>query len=417
MDVASEVGRLDGRRVLFFLGQVHHYRKLSPLLDVLEDLGANVIYSTTQNLNFGCDLKGDFEVPLREAGKEILFLPEQFEMEIAPRFVRVYRKWERVITKNTRYLPDWSCSFSVAALRLRSMMMLEHDMLVEKLLDLVEPEIVLVLHEYNWWTRLLCAQATKRGIPVLSSMRGLPYSMNPPLKQDSRYSTRVWLWGKSQYERLIADGSDPAKLVITGPVHLDAFRRELVGKERELREEFGLPEDKKVLLFIMPRIQSISEGKEIISSLSEYVDSHDDMILVIKWHIYQRLEEIEELRPKNIAADKLKMFQYENIYKLMACSDLGICRGTSAGGELLAFDRPLVEVNWRGRNININYSKTRAAFEVRSSDEWNIIEKILKDGLSPQQKLAVEKFIEDNFYKLDGRCTERVLKEVIALLE
>ncbi len=405
--------RLDGRRILFFLGQVHHYRKLSPLLDAFEELGANIIYSTTQNLNFGCDFKGDFEVPLREAGKEILFLPEQFEMEIAPQFVKVYRRWEKAIARAASETPTWSQNFAVSSLRLRTMLILEHDMLVEKLLDLVEPELIVVLHEYNWWTRIVCAQAIKRNIPVLSSMRGLPYKFNPPVKQDCKYSTRVWLWGKTQYDKLIADGSDPKKLVITGPVHLDTFRRQFAGKGTELRKEFGLPTDKKILLVIMPRIQSLHAGKEMLSSLAEYVNKHSDMMLVIKWHMYQRADEIDQLKPP---ANDIRTFQYENIYRLMACCDIGICSGTSAGGELLAFDKPLIEVNWEGKSVNINYANTGAAVEVKTQTDWPVIEKILKEGLTTTQKQAIEKFIEDNFYRLDGKCTERVLREAISLL-
>ena len=405
-------GRLDERRILFFLGQVHHYRKLAPLLDVFEQLGANLICSTTQNLNFGCDFKGDFEVPLRQEGKDVLFLPEQFEMEIATDLIKNYRAQEKKISSAVREAPDWSERLAVASIRLRTMLSIEHDLLVSRLLDSVEPELVVVLHEYNWWTRPLCAQAISRRIPVLSSLRGLPYH-HIAGKYDSRFSSRVWLWGKSQYNKLIADGSEPDKLVITGPIHLDVLRQEYRGKESDLRREMGLPDNKRILLLIMPKIQSIPVGKEMLNSLSKFVESRDDYLLVIKWHPYQRPDEIDDLKPES--KDNM-YFQYEDVYKLMASCDIGLCSGSSAGAELLAFDKPLVEINWRGKNINISYAKSGVAAEVVSDKDWSVIDSLLEGGLSEEQQDAVSKFIADNFYKFDGKCTERVLKEAISLL-
>jgi len=408
----ADFGRLDERRILFFLGQIHHYRKLAPLLDAFEQLGANLIYSTTQNLNFGCDLKGDFEVPLRQEGKNILFLPEQFEMEIAADLIKNYRKQEQKIASAARQAPEWSQRLAVASIRLRTMLALEHDLLISRLLDSVEPELIVVLHEYNWWTRPLCAQALQRRIPVLSSLRGLPYH-HIAGKYDSRFSSRVWLWGNTQYQKLIEDGSDPEKLIITGPIHLDVLRKEYAGKEAELRREFNLPVDKKLLLLAMPKIQSIPSGKAMLKSLAEFVDERNEYLLIIKWHPYQRPDEIEDLQPegKNIA-----FFQYENVYKLMACCDIGLCSGTSAGAELLAFDKPLVEINWQGKNLNISYARTSAAEQVQSEKDWVVIDRLIENGLSEQCKQAVREFITENFYKLDGRCTERVLREAISLL-
>ncbi len=408
----EDFGRLDERRILFFLGQVHHYRKLAPLLDVFEQMGANLIYATTQNLNFGCDFKGDFEVPLRQQGKKLLFLPEQFEMEIATDLIKNYRSQEKKIARAVREAPEWSQRLAVASIRIRMMLAIEHDLLVSRLLDSVEPELIVVLHEYNWWTRPLCAQALSRRIPILSSLRGLPYYYIAG-KYDSRFSSRVWLWGKSQYDKLIEDGSNPDKLVITGPIHLDVLKREYAGKERQIRKEMNLPEDKKILLLIMPKIQSIPAGKEMLASLSNFVKQRKDYLLVIKWHPYQRPDEIEELKP---TGENNISFQYEDVYKLMACCDIGLCSGSSAGAELLAFDKPLIEINWKGKNINISYARSGAALEIKSDEDWPIIDELSEKGLSDAYRLAVEKFISDNFYKLDGKCTERVLKEAISLL-
>lgn len=410
---ASQLDRLAERRILFFPGLTHHYQRLAPLIDRLEVLGANLVCSTTQNVNFGCDFKGDFEVPMVRAGRRYLFLPEHFEAEVANDLVLDYRRAERAIAQAVRSAPEWSHKLAVAAVRLRTMIGLEHDRLVQKLLDYVEPELVLVLHEYNCWARPLCAQALHRGINVLSFIEGVPYETTPAGTFNGRFSSKICIWGQAHYRTMVDDGTDPAKLAITGPMHLDVARSKYISRADELRAELGLPADKKVLLLVMPRLYFLPSAKDIIGALSNFIKHRPDTFLAIKWHPHERIEDIERIR---IDADRVKGFQYEDFLKLVACCDLAMCTGTMAGTEALAFDKPLVEINWAGKNINLNYTRLGVASEVRSQDDLAVIDRIIAKGVPADIRETVEKFVEDTFSKLDGKCVDRAVEQVVSLL-
>jgi len=414
MPIASEdTDRLANKRILFFSGLVHHYQRLGPLLDRLENYDATLTCATTQNVNFGCDFKGDFETPLVRAGKDYLFLPEQFEAEVANDLVLDYRRAERAIGKAVKHAPQWSTQLAVAAVRLRTVIGLEHDRLVEKLLDHVEPELVIVLHEYNCWARPLCAQALQRGIGVLSFIEGLPYETLPPGMHNGRLSSKICLWGQAHYRRLVADGTDPAKLAVVGAMHLDVVREEYLSQQGELRNRLGLPDDGKILLLIMPRLCYLPLAGEIIHALTAFVEERTDFHLAIKWHSHERTEDIERLSPDT---ERVREFQYEDVLQLIACCDVALCSGTTAGAEVLAFDKPLIEINWRGRNVNLNYTAHGVAQEVKSQEDFAAIDRIIADGLSPEAQDAVERFVADTFNKLDGKCVDRAVEQVLSLL-
>ena len=254
------------KRILFFTGLTHHFDRLVPLVNKLKKAGANVICATTQNVNFGCDFKGDFEVPLVRGKVNYVFLPEQFEAGVANLLVLNYRRAERAIDEAVKAAPAWSSELPVAAVRLRTMIGLEHDRLCERLLDSVDPELLIVLHEFNAWTKPLCAQASNRGIPVLSFLEGIPYQTLPAGTFKARFSDKVCLWGQSHVRRLVDDGTDPDKLAVTGAMHLDVVRQKLLDQANESRKKYGLPADKKILLMIMPRLCFLPAMDEILST-------------------------------------------------------------------------------------------------------------------------------------------------------
>jgi len=410
---AAQVARLTGRRILFFTGLPHHYRRLEPLLARLEGVAADLRYATTQNVNFGCDFKGDFEVGLVQTGKRFLFLPGQFEREVVNQLVLDYRRADRVIAEAVRDIPEWSERLSVAAVRLRTVIALEHDRLIDRLLDAVEPELVLVLHEYNCWTRPLCARALARGVPVLSFLEGLPYETLPPGMFNGQWSSRVCLWGRSHRRRMTADGADPAKLVITGPMHLDDVRGRYLASAQSLRDEFGLAGGGNVVLLILPRLCYLPEAGGLVQSLAGHLAKREGCRLAVKWHPHERAEDIERL---GISSDQVRHFQHEDVLKLIACCDAAVSTGTTAGAEVLAFGKPLIEVNWHGRRVNLSYAATGAAQEVRGEADWGLIEDVVRHGPPAAVREAAERYVADTFYRLDGHCVDRVLTQVLELV-
>jgi hypothetical protein len=404
---------LAGRRILFFAGLVHHYQRLAPLLTRLDELGANVICATTQNVNFGCDFKGDFEVPLVQAGKRYIFLPEYFEAEVADDLVLDYRRAEQAIGEAVRSTPQWSTRLPVAAVRLRTMIGLEHDRLVRKLLDHVDPELVLVLHEYNCWARPLCAQAIARDIPVLSFIEGVPYETLPQGMLNGQLSSRICLWGQAHYRRMVADGAEPAKLAIIGAMHLDVVRNTYLAEAKQLRAQFDLSPEKKIILLLMPRLCYLDAADQIMRALTDFVRDRRGYQFVIKWHSHDRIEDIDRLCA---CVNETKHFQFENTLQLIACADVVLCSGTMAGTEALAFGKPLIEINWQGRNININYSARGIAQEVCSPQGLPLIDEIITNGRPKPISEAVEKFVADTFSTLDGRSVDRAVGQVLSLL-
>ncbi len=397
------------RRILFFTAFPHHYNHLLPLISRLEDMGANLTFATTQNVNFGCDFKGDFECPMERAKKRVIFMPEQFEAEVANDLVRDYRRAERAIAQTVREAPEWTQHVGVAAVRLRTMIGLEYDRLTSKLLDSVEPSLVVALHEYNCWTRPLCAQAQQRGIPVLSFMEDMGDENLPGRMSSTRFSTKVCVWGQAPAQKLIDEGTAEDRIAVVGPMHLDEARKHCLPHAETLREDFGLPADKKRLLLIIPRTYSQCSSDETLTSLQHFIEQRDQYCLAIKWpaHDTKRL---------GITGDRIISFHDKSLHELIAASDVVLSAGTRDGRDTLAMGKPLIEVDFTNRKNAAPFTAQGLAFAVRTADDWNIVDKVVSEGLTKEMTAAVEKYIQTHMNALDGQSVDNAAKQVLALL-
>jgi UDP-N-acetylglucosamine 2-epimerase len=245
-------------------------------------------------------------------------------------------------------------------------------------------------------------------------MEGITYETLPKGLFNGKFSSRICVWGQKYFDELSEEGTDPDKLAIVGPVHLDQAKKNNLARTDEFKKQFNLPKDKKLAMLVMPRLHYLNSTHEIIDSLKQYLDSHQDTYLIIKWHSHDTANQINEFIPEH---ERIGNFQHEDIRQLMATADLVLCTGTSAGGEALVMSKPLIEINWAGKNLNLGYAREGVADEVERPEDWQIIDKIINQGQDKTRKQAIEKYIQENFYKLDGQCVDRALKHVVDLLE
>jgi len=252
-----------------------------------------------------------------------------------------------------------------------------------------------------------------RGVPVLSFVEGMPYNNLSKGVFTGQFSSKMCLWGDSQRRWMLNEGTDPDILTITGPMHLDEAKRNGMSRIDELKAEFGLPRNKRILLLVLPRLHFGVPAAEILKSLVEFLDSRDNYFLAVKWHPHERDDEQAAARTEH---PRLRSFKEQDVRKLIAVSDVAICTGTSAGAEVLAFDKPLIEVNWNGRNVNLDYAGQGVALEVRNAADWLVIDRVLDEGLPPKVQQAAERYVHDAFFKLDGHCVDRAVEQALALL-
>jgi UDP-N-acetylglucosamine 2-epimerase len=293
------------------------------------------------------------------------------------------------------------------------MFAMQHDRFVGKLMDHAAPELIVVLHEFNAWTRPLCAAAQRRGVPVLSFLEGLLYETLPKGMLAAKMSSRVCLWGQAHRRRLLNEGSDAHRLVITGPVHLDELRKAYLPRRSEFADRLGLGDGRPVVLTIVPRLCFWPHAQAILASLAHYAKRHPQWHFAIKWHPHEKQDDITTLA---IDTSAVTSFQTEDTLQLITCADAIVSGGTTAGGEALAFDKPLIEINWHGRNVNLDYARHGVCETVADENDWLAIERVIVNGPSVAVQQATTEYLADNFYRLDGRCLDRVLAAAAPLL-
>ena len=413
----------DNKKFIFFISLFHHLRKMRSIADTLEKRGANTLFLTAQNHN-GCSPNINFEATLIEAGlpyKEVTdYLDEYVVRNIAEEKQNILREFRG----KARCRSDVSGIITHTVekdLMFALVDGIEMSHLMEKVLVEERPDAVFVLHELNFWARILALCCARLGVPLISFQEGLFYEKlsDRVLKGLGEHSSLICLWGRDAREKIIRAGGRSEPIRVTGASHLDVIKSYTGKKINELKREFQIDIGPKVITFITPRLYTFPIPVDFFKSFVEYISRHPDHQFLIKFHPAESDGQIEvfknqvfECSERGFRPSNLLFFHPESVEDILALSDLILSCGTTASGETLAFRKPLIEVNWKKINYNLNLARIGVAQEIVGKDDFEKIDMVLKKGQAPEIRSNVEKFILDNFYKADGKATERILLEV-----
>ena len=416
------------KKFIFFVGLFHHLKKMTNISDALNEYGANIIYVTAQNHN-GCAPNINFEATLIENEHPYVELTEYLNEKI----VRKISTEKKIILQKTRdsfFKKKYDSEILQYTVEKDLMFALvdgiEINHLIPEMLQKEKPDAVFILHEGNFWTKSLSAFCNKFNIPIFSFQEGIYYddcSVNL-LKNISQYSSRVFLWGTDAEIRIKKAGGRKDLLIVTGAPHLDKLKDYNQKRIVEIKKKYGINLRSQIVTFITPRLFNYPISYTFLECFIKYILKHADIQFIIKFHpadpewmLKQTKEYIYSLIDSNSLNSNIYFKYKEGIEDLIAISDLILSYGTTAGGETLAFKKPLIEINWEKKNYNLSFTNKRVSEELVEEKDFKKINKILAEGIDSEIKTNMEKFVYKNFYKIDGKATKRVLEEVIKYMK
>jgi hypothetical protein len=203
-----------------------------------------------------------------------------------------------------------------------------------------------------------------------------------------------------------------------GNTHLDNAKKmysEPVRK-KQIKAELKIPEGKKVLLFLVDlEWGAVMDGwvwETFLKGLRE------DIVAVFKWHpnvsrgTYLKIEE----NIKNVASEAIVLHTYDP-YALLGISDYCVTLGkTTLALEAVAFGKPLFAIPSRDGTKDY-YVQMGVAQSVSPPGNWKALYDTIENGVPDNVEKNVEQYLQQSFYRLDGKAVDRALDVISYIFE
>jgi len=430
---------LEGKTAVCFSGRVHHAEKLCQLMTYLHQHGGlQVRYVTSAFNSYNVD---SFERPLKDKGLPYDLIQDWMTADLVEEMNRLNQPVQQEITKRM-FDEDHNIFDTVSSIWTRDAFRdtIECYVLFREYLQDVRPDLIFVLHEANFWTKILAYWGHRMSIPIVSFQEGMyrppgtsKYLQNLFGDILTNYSTKVCLWGDYSKSIFLECGVPENKLSVVGAPHLDEFlpidREKLRRIRTKVRQELGIGENQKVILLLLS-LSRYWNGDLVgdIRQVSEYVRKQPNMALIVKWHplehaelvtqVQQLLEPDGQAKPNPSASSgSLIIHQHErDLMELIQASDLTLIQNSTSGLECLVFGVPLLELNLDSKPTENSYFADGVAERIHSPEDLPQLARFLNGHRLRVIPGMVDRYLHHLLYHLDGNAQSRILDVVSALL-
>jgi hypothetical protein len=416
---------LVGKSAVCFSGREHHLGKLAPLMDYLQQEGGlRVRYVTSAFNSYNVD---SFERPLRDRAVSYDLIQDWMNEELVAEMHELNHAVQNEITSRM-FLEQHNMLDYISTLWTRDAFRdtIECYVLFREYLKDIKPNIVFVLHESNFWTKILSFWAKEYKIPVVSFQEGMyrPYPDSQYFRMLygkilTEYSSKVCLWGDYAKDIFTDCGISEHKLVTVGAPHLDELlaipKEERQDIRAKIRSEFKINSHQKIILMLLSP-SKIWQGDLVqdIRLIGEYINQQPDIMLVVKWHPMEHIGLIEQVKQTLDAKNHPRIIHEHdrNIIDLIWSSDLALTQNSTSGLECLVFGVPLVEWNLSNQPLPNSYYKDGVAERIHHAEDIPRLSKYLQGQHFEVTPGSVERYLERLLFRLDGKTQERILKVV-----
>jgi CDP-Glycerol:Poly(glycerophosphate) glycerophosphotransferase len=223
--------------------------------------------------------------------------------------------------------------------------------------------------------------------------------------------------GDSNLQVVLEHGVPRDKITVTGSPRYDGVMGWSDSFVRGTRRTLGVPEDKKMILFAShPYVYGFFGDTEIrremIRALLTAVREREEFCLVVKPHPTEDPSELMNLAQgmRNICfADKSL-----DIRDLIKATDVFISFASTATFHALVMKKPVISLEFPGGNTCGIFEQCGATLVARSAEQLEAFVENIGNGTLPEMFVnlgaAREDFLNQWFYRLDGRAAERIEK-------
>lgn len=235
------------------------------------------------------------------------------------------RRWLR-----EHHLPIRLFPYFASALAVRSLFVVGCINLLKR----IEPAAILTDAEHNSPSCCLILAARQHGIPTVAMMHGVIY---PPYGYTPLLSDVVLCWGEQQREQMIALGTEPERLLVTGCQRLSRVNR---ADRMEVRARLGLPLDNRVIMLASaPMLRE--EWHKLVFTFGDALEALPGVTGVVRLHASEKLENYRTEIARYPGIRFLGNHQW-TVDEAMAACDVVVAHNSGLGNDALVMGRPVV---------------------------------------------------------------------------
>lgn len=226
--------------------------------------------------------------------------------------------------------------------------------------------------------------------------------------------------GRRNLKQMLNHGVSPIKMTVTGSPRYDhaLFRSSEI--DRNLRDRHGVTDGKQMVLFASQPYyyESFSSSRirqEMIADLFDAASNANGIVLVVKPHPFDSLEELTSL-----ARNRRNIFfadRHFDIRYLIRSADVFITFFSTTTFDALVMGKPTINLAYPGGYHDKTFQNSGATLRAKSDIDIREYFRSISMGritaLSSHLSIARGRLLSSWFYELDGCAAERI--EAIAL--
>jgi UDP-N-acetylglucosamine 2-epimerase len=284
-----------------------------------------------------------------------------------------------------------------------------------KLLDMEKPDGILILHENNYYGKLIAYLCRERGIPCVAFQEGLLRQRDQETqnKQSSAadYVSTLFVWSEVSKQAYLKAGVPEDKIVVTGIPHLDPYLKLIqAGQVHKLnvRGAFGFNPNLGLVTLALPQLSRFDgDINQTLTQLSDWC-AKNIVQLAIRLHPFESPDTALSLQ-NSIKNPLVKVIRQGDLPELILASDVVVSQHSTAAVETLALGVPLAEIDLSNVGTLEPLSDYGVAAYIRSGE----LDKLLKplNNIIPQ---VLVPWKVRNLGLLDGRASERIVDRLMA---
>ncbi|QFY88680.1 hypothetical protein D5125_03830 [Magnetovirga frankeli] len=266
--------------------------------------------------------------------------------------------------------------------------LVECDRLMAQVIEQETPDIVLGLHEANFWIKLMARRAALAAVPALTFQEG-HYHCSETDRAKYRVMAEfsdVALWGEAAREAITAEAPDAAGCL--WPIGdlcverlLSAGSPESLELCRSAREQLGLDVEQALVLLLLPNPYASYAEAIPLRLIADYLAGLEiggkSVRLVAKWHPRESFEVIKGFRDLEFSGRMVSVVQGVAREWLLAC-DVALVLDSSAGLDALVLGKPLAEINFSSVCYGRSYAEEGVAEPIAGEADLPRLETLLR---------------------------------------
>ena len=224
---------------------------------------------------------------------------------------------------------------------------------LEKFFKKNKPKVIIQSYETGPYAKALEVVAKKLGIKTVGIQHGVINDQNPDYMHreilDNTHSLgnpipdRTFVFGEFFKKILTKNGNYPEErvVIIGNPYFYDIEKIKQKLNKKQILNKYRIPDKKIVLIALTYRFfySKYNPDKFLIDSLTNGLRNHDDIIILVRPH---PSDLIDEKNLKNNYKNKNLKISHETLIEDFIISDIVITNYSTVAAEAVFFDKPII---------------------------------------------------------------------------